>query len=327
MDPVRSYPPYLGAAIAQPTSPYTRKPPSPPHITIPVTTLWEKPMKIVPRYDNIDPASLSDKDLSIITQNHVVQVAHDPPGGWTYASRREAQSVLDYLYLGPSTVVRNRQWLQEQGITMIVGARDARQANLNMMTFDKVVQDLGIEARYIDISGYYELNSVFPSAVHMINDHMLRIYHDQAVGKPIVDAENEGMVIDQASFRRGRILVFCETGNDRSAVIVCAYLMAVLGMTAFQAIQFTSFQRFCVSMDENFKRALLAYEDILLAQRTVHQHELRSDLVAMPKKAKRGIEEIIDADGDDNMTGMDRAQSSDRERFIGRAEFQPFVDS
>jgi hypothetical protein len=288
-------------------------------------------MKVVPAYDNVDPASLSQKDLAIITQNGREQVAHDSAVNWTYESRRVAQPILDYLYLGPSTVVRNRQWLREQGITMLLAARDTTQASLNLMAVDKVAQELGIEARYVDVSGYHELIRAFPSTIELINDHMLRVYRDQAVDAADIDVQSGAIVIDEAKFRRGKVLVFCETGNGRSAGIVTAYLMALLGMNTAQACQFIVFKRFCVSMDEELKQTLRSYEDILLAQRTVHQHELNSNSNPTPKIAKRGICETLDGtDGDDSsagMTGMETYQTPDQDRFLGRGTFAPFVDN
>ncbi|KAI0539498.1 protein-tyrosine phosphatase-like protein [Xylaria digitata] len=314
--------------MAKPTAPYTKRPPSPPPVIVPSAN-WAVPMKIVPRYDNVDPVSLSKEDLAIITQNGLELVAHDPAAHWTYKSRRNAQPVLDYLYLGPSSVARNRQWLREHGITMILAARDARQAGLNIMAFDKLAQEMGIEARYVDVSGYHELIRAFPSVVRMINDHMLRIYQEQAVATPTVDLRNGAMVIDETTFKRGKVLVYCETGNDRSAGIVCAYLMAVFGMSTVEVCQFINYQRFCVSMDEDLKHTLRAYEDILVAERTVHQHELlRPDFTTLvQKKAKRGIDETVDDDGDDEMTGVHQYQSSDRDRFLGRDSFVPFIDA
>ncbi|KAI0185431.1 protein-tyrosine phosphatase-like protein [Xylaria flabelliformis] len=324
---------------AKPAVPYDYRAPSPPPIFIP-STGWGAPIKVLPRYDNIDPASLSARDLAIITQNGTEQIAHDVTYQWTYESRRVAQPILDYLYLGPSTVVRDRQWLQEKGITMILAVRDLRQASLNLMAFDELARELGIEAQYVDASGDHELVHLFPAAVRMINDHMLRVYRDQAVptfGDVKVDESDEVMVIDEARFRRGRVLVFCETGNDRSAGIVSAYLMAVLGMTAVQAMQFINRKRFCVCMREDLKRALATHEDILVAQRTVHRHELLGSssltssgtvvVAGAGKRTKRGIDDTMDDDGDDGMTGIDIHQSSDRDRFLGRADMTPFVDA
>ncbi|KAI1172892.1 phosphatases II [Nemania sp. FL0916] len=310
---------------ARPAAPYTRRAPSPP--PLPMTpTHYTGPMKVVPRYDNVDPASLSNQDLAILTQNGLELVAHDSSAHWDYNDRRQAQAILDYLYLGPASVMRNRQWLQEQGITMVLAVRDARQAGRNMLAFSDVVQDLGIEPHYFDVPDSNELIRAFPSAIRIINDHMLRVYREQALTTPTnTEISSEAMVINSTIFRRGKVLVYCETGNDRSAGIVCAYLMAVFGMNANKASQFLNYKRFCLSMSENLRRVLSAYSDLLVAQRTVHQHELQVEPNSRPKKSKRGIKDTIDDDGDNDMTGMDQHHSSDRERFIGR-DPTPFID-
>ncbi|KAI0546404.1 phosphatases II [Xylaria curta] len=316
----------LSIKTAKPAVPYEYKAPSPPPVFIP-STGWGAPIKVVPRYDDIDPASLSARDLAIITQNGTEQIAHDATYQWTYESRRVAQPILDFLYLGPSTAVRDRQWLRETGITMILAVRDLRQASLNLMAFDELARELDIEAKYVDASGDHELTHLFPNAVRMINDHMLRVYRDQGLQTAEVKVENDAMVIDEAKFRRGKVLVFCETGNDRSAGIASAYLMAVLGMSAVKAMQFITRKRFCVSMREDLKRALATYEDILLAQRTVHQHEVAEGKKRTGEK-KRGFDDtMVDDDGDDGMSGIDVHQSADRDRFVGRMDLTPFVDA
>ncbi|KAJ8123149.1 hypothetical protein O1611_g9665 [Lasiodiplodia mahajangana] len=323
--------PHKNLGTAKPTSAYTRRPPSPPFVAMPAMALSDKPFEIVPSLDKVDPVFLNEQEFAIITQNTNLYSPQGLVGTWSYNSRHFAQPILDFLYLGPATVMRNVQWLQEEGITMILGTRDTRHANLNLMNFDKVVHDLGIESQYIDVSGYHELNRVFPSAIRLINDHMLRIYRDQAAGNSKVDGKAESPAINPANFRRNKVLVFCETGNERSATIVCAYVMAVFGVGAQEAMQLVSHRRFCASIDLEFQNALRTYEGILRAQRTVHQHELKSksaDTTASPKIAKRGIDETTDDDydGDASMTGTRMLEGSDRERFIGRAEFQPFVD-
>ncbi|KAJ8119617.1 hypothetical protein ONZ43_g3474 [Nemania bipapillata] len=231
---------------------------------------------MVPTYDNVDPAALSPEDLAIITGNGTEQTAHDPIGAWTYTARHHAQPILDYLYLGPSTVMRNRQWLQDEGFTMILGARDKRQASLNMMSFDKLAEELGIEARCIDVEGVHELTSLFPVAIRTINNHMLRIHREQMAKISDMNITGQGMANPQANYRRGKVLVFCETGNDRSASFVCAYIMAIFGKTFTQAYDFMCSNRLCAGMDDNVRHFLTAYEDILRAQRTVHQFESES---------------------------------------------------
>lgn len=281
----------------------------------------------MPRYDNVDPTSLSAQDLAIITQNGSEQVAQDSAVYWTYASRRAAQSILDYLYLGPWSVLRNRQWLQEQGVTMVLVARDASQASQNLMTCENLIGDMGIKSTYVDISGYEGLTRAFPNALQLINDHMLRVYREQAVDTADLGMREGSMAINTAKFRRGKVLVVCETGNERSATIVAAYLMAVFGMSVVQACQFLNHIRFCINIDDQLKQTLKNYEDILLAQRTVHQHELQSTPGRSPARIKRSIEESTHDENHDEMSGIILHPNSDQQRFVDRDPFRPFVDN
>ncbi|KAI1501032.1 protein-tyrosine phosphatase-like protein [Biscogniauxia marginata] len=318
---------YYNTAI--PAAPYSSRPPSPPSIVIPTPVFLNasEPMKVVPSYASIDPASLSVRDLEIITQNGKTQIAHDSGHAWAYESRRTAQPILDFLYLGPSTVARDRKWLRDNGITLLLAARDAQMAEIRLMAVDKVADELGIQAEHVDVRGYHELIRAFPTTVRKINDHVLSIYREQALSSPSLDVQDGSMVINEANFRRGKVLVFCETGNDRSAGIVVAYLMAVFGMNMVQACQFIHYKRFCVSLDEEMKYVLKTYEDILVAQRTVHQHELASSTASPEpkKKGKRGHDDTVDED--QAMDGTPEAAAPDRDRFYGRQAFVPFLDS
>lgn len=311
---------------AKPAAPYAWRAPSPPPILVPPAG-FAIPIKAAPRYDNVDPASLSAQDLAIITQNGLEQVAHDSAVNWTYASRRAAQPILDYLYLGPWSILRNRQWLQEKGITMVLVARDASQASQNLMACEGLVGDMGIESQYVDILGYNDLTRAFPSALRLINDHMLRVYQGQVVDAANFDVRDGGTAINTARFRRGKVLVVCETGNERSATMVAAYLMAVFGMSVVRACQFLNHIRFCINIDDQLKQTLRAYEDILLAQRTVHRHELQSTLARSPGRGKRGIGETAHDDSHDEMSRTIPHPDSDQERFIDRDPFKPFVDN
>ncbi|KAI1379596.1 phosphatases II [Hypoxylon crocopeplum] len=313
---------------AIPTAPYSARAPSPPSIMIPAPNLHNanEHIKVVPSYDKVDPASLSADDLKIITQNHKEQLARDSAASWTYENRHRAQPVLDFLYLGPSTVARDREWLRKTGITMLLAARDAKMAHIRLMAADKVAQELGIQAAHVDVSGYNELIRAFPSAVRTINDHMLNIYRQQRIDTADAPVGDGKMIIPQQEFRRGKVLVFCETGNDRSAGVVAAYLMSVLGMDMVEACQFVHFKRFCASLADDLKNVLKSYEEILLARRAVHQYELDSPSNKAQTR-KRAIEDTLG--GDEEMGGVDEPVQGlllDGDRFSGRS-FAPFIDA
>ncbi|KAI0388052.1 phosphatases II [Hypomontagnella monticulosa] len=309
------------------TSPFSKRPPSPPPVVIPAPTLrhGSDRIKVVPTYNNVDPASLSADDLQIITQNYMEQLADDSAVNWSYEKRREAQSILDFLYLGPSSVLQDRQWLRDNGITMLLAARDSKMAVARLLSGDKVAQELGIEAACVDVSSYEDLVHAFPSAIRTINDHMLSVYRGQRIHDVQGQVEDGKMAIPQQTFRRGRVLVFCETGNDRSAGVVAAYLMSVFGMPMVEACQFVQFKRFCITLTDSLRYILLAYEGILVAQRTVHRHELENGSNQTKKlKLKRGFDDMLEKDQE--MEDHDEAMKSDQDRFSGRQAFAPFID-
>ena len=328
--------------FAIPAGPFTNRPPSPPPILTPNPMLYgsNSPMKIVPSYENVDPAMLSIDDLKIITQNGQELVAHDSSSSRTYESRRTAQPILDWLYLGPASIARDREWLRKNGITMLVAARDARMAGLRLMGVDRVAKELDIEATHVDVTGYHELVSAFPAVIAKINDHVLRVYRGQDLRGVSKQVQGGNMVINESNFRRGKVLVFCETGNGRSASLVAAYLMSVLGLDLASACQFIHFKRFCVSIDEELKQILKNYEEIILAQRTVHRHEIDAKAKAeanaaaasfgapnssSKKKSKRAFDETIEVDAEGKIgTGP---YVVDQDRYLNRPVFAPYRDS
>jgi protein tyrosine/serine phosphatase len=77
----------------------------------------------------------------------------------------------------------------------------------------------------------------------------------------------------------GKVLVFCESGNDRSATVVTAYLMVLYGLGAVEAMQLVQSQRFCLAIEDGSKNMLQTFEDILKAKRDVAiEHDLDTQL-------------------------------------------------
>ena len=324
-----SQPVPISTGIA-PAAPYVQRPPSPPYIHIPtIFSDGHNSMSIVPAFDNVETSSLTTDDLEVITQGRT-QIAHDSAQTWKYESRRQAQAVLDFIYLGPSSVARDRAFLQREGITMLLAARDASMANIRLMSVERTAKELGLESAYIDVSGHQELIRAFPIAVSKINEHLLSVYRSQAIQSHHAKnrcAEGE-MIIDSNNFRRGKVLVFCETGNDRSAAIVAAYIMTVFGMDMVKTLQFIGLQRFCTNFDEETKHWLKSYEDILEARRMVarglEQAEARGPSPAPSRMpSKRGIDDTMDVD-DDNQDNS--AFALDMDRYMDRPAFVPFVE-
>ncbi|RMJ02288.1 hypothetical protein CDV36_015448 [Fusarium kuroshium] len=299
--------------MAVPSAPYTFRPPSPPFIHIPPTAhgSGDSIPGLLPSYENVDPQQLTPRDVAIITQN-VTHAPTDRASDWSYEQRREAQPLLNFLYLGPNSAARDGEFLRSQGITMVLVARDARMAGMKLMSIEKVTQALGIAVHYVDMDGYDNMISSFSDTFRAVNDHLLAIYHSQAQGR----SKNGSLVVEPTTFRRGKVLVACETGNDRSAAMAAAYIMALFGKDMITTIQFITVQRFCCCFDEDVKRKLQSWEDILRARSQVASQAK----IAGQQHGKRHIDEVGSAEQGDASVALDH------DRFQGRDAFVPFMD-
>jgi hypothetical protein len=282
------------------TSTSSYRVPTPPRIVVPPPTL----------NDNALPEFTLNvlKDASFLnnTTNYEKLVQQNLILEWTYERRREAQMILPYLYLGPLAAVKDEAWLRRQGITCVLGVRQkgAFQSRLVNTAMAKA-GDIGIENCAIDVVDNQDLIQSFPSTTAQIHQHVAQ--HLQQTGQ------------------LGKVLVFCESGNERSAGVVAAYLMETHeDVDYIKAMQLCQAQRFCVNFDDGLKRLLQGYWDILCARRQVADTQgaaaTGDGRGSTPVKGKRTLER--DEEEDEEMDGMDQ---DDVKRF-GERQFAPFVD-
>lgn len=180
----------------------------------------------------------------------------------------------------------------------------------------------------MDVAGNQELIAAFPAAIDLINNHLSGMYQLQFQQNPGLD-QNGGS-------SPGKVLVFCESGNERSAALVIAYIMAMYSIDLIKAIQLVQSQRFAVSIDDATRNYLETYSYILQAKRDVIQQQIsalafhatiglnshRDKPVLSQSTSKRTLEKTYDEDTEmDNGMGND-----DRERFEKRDGLAPFQD-
>lgn len=273
---------------------YTYRVPTPPRIVVPPPQLNSEALPDIHLgASNALPSSGPGYDR-LVSQNAVLE--------WSYERRREAQMILPYLYLGPMTVAKDEEWLKRTGITMVLGVRQKHDA-FKVKLMDgamKRVESWGIQAEVADLRDLPDLIHAFPQTTSLINTHLAAVH--------------------SRTGELGKVLVFCESGNERSAGVIAAYLMETHeGVDFIKAMQLCQAQRFCVNFDDAMKRLLQGYWDILCAKRAVASYtsEGAADRAPTPAKGKRGLER--DEDEDMDMDG------DDVERFGGRS-FAPFVD-
>lgn len=180
---------------------------------------------------------------------------------WSYGMRREPQPIFPFLTLGPSSCLREREALQAHGFTLLLGIRNTHSAHARLISGDKAAADLGILADTVDVLDNQELISTFPRAIRRINDHLAGV---DVPSHAIPAMQND-------SSRKRKVFVFCESGNERSAGVVIAYIMAMLNMDTGQATRMVQQHRFCISIEDPMRRILLAFESILDAKRDVER--------------------------------------------------------
>jgi serine/threonine/tyrosine-interacting protein len=119
----------------------------------------------------------------------------------------------------------------------------------------------------------------------------------------------------------GKVLVFCESGNEKSAAVVAAWIMSSFeGVSGFQAMRICHTKRFCCSLDDVLKEVLVNYWDIIQATRQVNGARAGTFLgpASGPSAGPKRRREV---DDDEMMT--DEQSAMDEERFEGR-KFSPF---
>lgn len=280
------------------TSSMTYRVPTPPRIVVPPPALNSDALPEITLHARKDSSF-----LNIVEYKNII--AHNALLEWTYERRREAQLVLPYLYLGPMTAAKDEAWLRREGITCVLGVRQKGMFESKLMNGSlRKAKEMGIEHRTVDVTGNQDLINSFPGTTSLIYSHVSQKF--------------------LATGQLGKVLVFCESGNERGAGVVAAYLMETHeDVDYIKAMQLCQAQRFCVNFDDSMKRLLQSYWDILCAKRQVAAlsngvTDLNAETPGSASKAKRSLQR----DEDEDMNGVD---DDDAERFDGRT-FAPYVD-
>ncbi|KAI1002605.1 hypothetical protein K3495_g5596 [Podosphaera aphanis] len=277
------------------TDKFSWRAPSPPHIHVPQIT-EDFMVQLPTEHFTSGPDENFNDIMKEITDKFKPIL---PTEDWKYVWRRQAQQVIPFLYLGPSSAARDIKFITQEKITMLLAVRDTAIAQARLISGDKVAHSLGIEAATVDVAGHMGLIAALPEAINMINNHIVSVYK-----------KSNGSIL-------GKVLVFCESGNERSPAVVAAYLMSTYGLDTIAAIQLIQSQRFCVSLDDGFKWLLCNYMEILAARKEVRSaaHTSSISTEALLEVLKRKREQNPD---------IEMTQDDDEERFCGRGGYMPF---
>ncbi|KIW24703.1 uncharacterized protein PV07_10404 [Cladophialophora immunda] len=227
--------------------------------------------------------------LAALVSSHKLDLTHSMLI-WQYEMRRSAQYILPFLLLGPSSSAKDPDFVEQTGITLLVAVRSTRSLLTRPTFLDPASfpSSAGRATLTLDFEHPNDFIPVVKSTVRAINDHL----ESSCVRTPIQDISDIS----------GKVLVFCESGNDRSPLLVAAYLMIVYGVDAIVAIHILQSQRFCISLSDEMKNVLLDLQAITRAERQVSgpisSTSMRgSNAVALPTTLrKRNLDAFYDSD-------------------------------
>lgn len=271
---------------------------------------------------NDGPLHIEDADsreiLRIVTGGNYEAAMQE----WGYESRREFQSVLDFLYLGPFTAAKDIPALKKAGITLLLVIRNKRSAMSGLFSGKKAAEQLGIEHAAVDLEGNPELiKSGFGNAIRIINEHLVAKYRELAIHKNNALSPADG----NKPTAWGKVLVFCESGNERSAAVVVAYLTAMYDVDAVSAMQYLQACRFCVAFDDSMKSLLCNYFEILQARKAVMDSQSHYLPNTEPFRTGVALKRRRNEVGNDvSMDAEDAEDEDDVARFENRSGFAPF---
>jgi serine/threonine/tyrosine-interacting protein len=319
---------------------YVFRMPTPPRIVIPPLGNWNHTTSA---YNLSGIVSHSDLDINIDFlqgtgyDSALATATGGAAANWKYEHRRQAQEILSFLWLGPLHAARDKEFLQREGINLIIAIQHkvgiGSKLTIGAM---RVANELGIAKATLDVGNNQDLIALFPTATRIINSHLRELY-------------NRAMLNPAGGIPPGKALIFCESGNEKSAAVAAAYLMDNFqGVDYIKACQICNARRFCCSFDDSIKQYLKSYDDILQAKRSVAAASpppqtpspgisyttnplFGAPAIYSPQPQSAATAPILGggkpkrarARDDDDEMEMDGAPMEDADRFVGR-EFAPF---
>ncbi|KAK9446738.1 protein-tyrosine phosphatase-like protein [Limtongia smithiae] len=195
--------------------------------------------------------------------------------GWQYESRRVAQLIDTNLWLGPMSSAKDEEFLTSNKIKRVLAVTHPR-------TWDIMKRSPSCEYSALLVAGTDGLVNIFSQARLLIED----------------TKDNDGAV-----------LVCCETGNEKAAAVVAAYLMDTYNWTVVAAVQHVQSRRLSIALDNSMKYHLQTYETLCQA---------RSDVSSSTASTshRRTIDDLYD-DDDETAEAMD----------LNRGGIAPFNDN
>lgn len=198
--------------------------------------------------------------------------------GWNYELRHLPQEILPGLWIGPLSVLRDEAFIEGNNIRFLVSVTDTR------------VKPLALRQKYMP-SPDYSCHAFDPG--NKVTNPLAIV----SQLKSICD------VIQQAQAMSLGTLIFCESGNEQSAVAAAAYLIYARGMSMIEAVQHVQGRRFSISLDDAAKHNLQTFHDLCLAHR-FQQDQSPGGTPSHGAKVARGRDDDDEEDQYSSMSPM-----------------------
>ncbi|RPA85967.1 phosphatases II [Ascobolus immersus RN42] len=298
-------PPTITKSTDRSTSPhaashsYSAELPRPPRITIPPpvpTSFPAAPLAPAkPTYTDVG-------DSLLLTIAHAL-VYYE----WKYESRRSAQAILPNLHLGPLPSARNSAYLMENGITQTIAIRNYKTAGVLKLN-SEIDPTWPVERLVVDVGKTFnDMLQAFREVKTHIDDHFFKRNPQLAEGRAQL---SHTLATLPGPIKEGKTLLYCESGNERSAACAVAYVMRTFEVGTISAVQYVQSRRFCIGFSEEVKGLLVTYEGILRAQRECLGPEelqiIRQEMAVMRGQGarKRGSDEVYESDNEGGRDGV-----------------------
>lgn len=232
---------------------------------------------------------------------------------WKYESRHTAQAILPFLHLGPAPVARDAMYLMQNNITMVIAVRSAQSARAQPKWLDpsRFPSCANLQTATFDVDSAFDVIQRIKPILKMMTDHL--------------EARTVNTTASSLHDIGGKILVFCESGNDRSPVLIAAYLMLIYGLLWHESLNLIHGFRFSVALSTNMNEMLKTLEGMFRAEADTaavfsgiqHQHQTQCGGMGHRGATKRTIDDAYDSD--ETMT--------DENEVLARPGVAPFIDT
>lgn len=165
---------------------------------------------------------------------------------WQYEFRGSAHMILPGIWIGPMRVLRDDQFITSNNIRTLISVCD-------------------IEIIPVAIKQNYMKNPDFKCLFYnnILNSSNNAKHSDKSKIKVLAEICHLVRVNEmQYGTQSNNILIFCETGNNQSALVASALLIYLKKVSLIAAIQYVQSRRFSISLNDESKHILQTFSDI-----------------------------------------------------------------